>query len=141
MAQHPTSSTPRGSPILAVDPGRHKCGLAVLAPDGAILARCIVSADDMQSTVLGLAGQYSPTQILLGDSTASARWHEQLAAWLPDVSIAVVDETGSTWEARALYWQTHPPRGWRRLVPLSLQVPPEPIDDFAAIVLARRYRT
>jgi hypothetical protein len=58
---------------------------------------------------------------------------------LPEVDITTVDETGSTLEARVLYWQEHRPRGWRRLVPLSLQVPPEPVDDFAAVVLARRF--
>ena len=135
------AASPRSPVILAVDPGRDKCGLAVIAADETILARRIAAADAMQSTALGLAGQYFPTRILLGDSTASARWHEQLAAWLPHIPIEVVDETGSTWEARALYWQAHPPRGWRRFVPLSLQVPPEPIDDFAAIVLARRFLT
>jgi hypothetical protein len=50
-----------------------------------------------------------------------------------------VNERDSTLEARDLYWKEVPPRGWRRLVPLSLQVPPEPIDDFAAVVLARRH--
>src|SRR5688500_12516615 len=119
--------------ILAVDPGRDKCGLAVLAPDGMILARCVVAAADVQSTALALSEQHSIAHILLGNSTASARWHKQLTLWLPHTPIEVVDETGSTWEARALYWQANPPRGWRRLVPRSLQAPPEPIDDFAAV--------
>ncbi|HKM17981.1 MAG TPA: pre-16S rRNA-processing nuclease YqgF, partial [Limnochordia bacterium] len=33
----------------------------------------------------------------------------------------------------------HPPRGWRRLLPVSLQTPPVPIDDYVAVILAQRY--
>jgi len=125
--------------ILAVDPGRDKCGLAVLTPDGEIVDRRVVAALEVESHILTLTARHHISQILLGNSTASARWHKQLLVWLPDTPLEVVDEAGSTWEARALYWQANPPRGWRRLVPLSLQAPPEPIDDFAAVVLARRH--
>jgi hypothetical protein len=51
----------------------------------------------------------------------------------------VVDETDTSYRARALYFADHPPRGWRRLVPLGLQLPPRPIDDYAALLIARRY--
>jgi len=137
--EHETGSTQHTKMILAVDPGQVKCGLAVLTRDGEIIARRIAAAAEVEGEVRGLAEQHHVTQILLGNSTASARWHKQLLIWLPDVPIEVVDEAGSTLEARALYWQVKPPRGWRRLVPLSLQAPPEPLDDFAAVVLARRY--
>ena len=41
--------------------------------------------------------------------------------------------------ARELYFREHPPRGWRRLVPTGLQLPPVPVDDYAAILIARRF--
>jgi hypothetical protein len=50
-----------------------------------------------------------------------------------------VDERETTLRARALYFADHPPRGWRRLIPLGLQLPPRPIDDYAAILIARRF--
>ena len=55
------------------------------------------------------------------------------------VPVHVVDETDTSYRARALYFADHPPRGWRRLVPLGLQLPPRPIDDYAALLIARRY--
>lgn len=50
-----------------------------------------------------------------------------------------VDERHTTERARAEYWRAHPPRGLWRLVPLGLQVPGEPYDDFAALIMARDF--
>jgi len=126
-------------PILAVDPGRDKCGLAVVDESGAILARRVVPAAAMETELLQLAREWKIKRIVLGDSTSSRRWQQRMEQWLPEIALTVVDETHSTLEARVLYWQANPPRGWRRFVPLSLQTPPEPLDDFAAVVLARRW--
>ena len=51
----------------------------------------------------------------------------------------VVDERHTTERARLRYYQDHPPRGLWRLVPLGLQVPPVPYDDYAAVVMAEDY--
>ena len=125
--------------VLAVDPGRDKCGLAVVARDGAIVERRVALVAQAQNIVLDWARAHQISAVVLGDSTTSREWQARLAAWLPETQILFADERGSTLEARTLYWQHHPPRGWRRLVPLSLQTPPEPIDDYAAVVLARRF--
>ena len=54
-------------------------------------------------------------------------------------TLEVVDEYYTTQLARKEYWQARPPKGWRRLLPVSMQVPPEPVDDFVAVLLAQRY--
>ena len=53
--------------------------------------------------------------------------------------IHLVDEYETSRGARNLYFADHPPRGWRRLLPIGLQLPPRPIDDYAAILIARRF--
>ena len=55
------------------------------------------------------------------------------------IKILMIEEGYSTEEARKLYWQENPPQGWRRLLPLGLQVPPVNLDGYAAAVLVRRY--
>jgi RNase H-fold protein (predicted Holliday junction resolvase) len=55
------------------------------------------------------------------------------------VPVTYVDERETTLRARSLYFADHPPRGWRRLIPLGMQMPPRPIDDYAAVLIARRY--
>ena len=57
----------------------------------------------------------------------------------PDVTFSLIDEKFTTVEGRKLYWQYTPRHGWRRLVPLSLQYPPEPVDDFVAWIIGQRY--
>jgi hypothetical protein len=48
----------------------------------------------------------------------------------------LIEEAGTTLAARARYFKEHPRRGWRRLLPLGLQTPPEPYDDYVAVLLA-----
>jgi hypothetical protein len=62
-----------------------------------------------------------------------------LSPIFPHLPIVAISETNSTLEARELFWQQHPPSGWRRWLPRSLQTPPCAIDDFAAVVIARRF--
>jgi len=53
-------------------------------------------------------------------------------------SVETVEETGTTLEARRRYFRDHPPRGWRRLLPITLQLPPEEYDDYVAELLLER---
>lgn len=43
--------------------------------------------------------------------------------------VRLVDERDTTYLARARYFADNPPRGWRRLVPLGMLLPPRPIDQ------------
>jgi hypothetical protein len=136
MAQNQTSL------ILAMDPGKDKCGIAIAAwEDGGcrLLHRRIVPAGDVERTLPALVKEFKIEELVLGDATTSRAWFGRLEPLLPEVKISLVREAGSTLEARGHYWRAHPPRGWRRMLPLSLQMPPEPIDDFAAVVLAERF--
>ncbi|MDE5111236.1 MAG: resolvase, partial [Trichodesmium sp. St7_bin2_1] len=45
----------------------------------------------------------------------------------------------SSLEARERYWQIYPPRGFVRLIPPGMRIPPKPIDDIVAIILIERY--
>ncbi len=124
-------------PILAIDPGTRKVGYAVLAADGSVLAQGIAANDDLAARVAGLAAEHSPVAIALGGGTNVTPVRAALAAL--GLPIGLVDERETTLNARALYFVDHPPRGWRRLIPRSFQLPPRPIDDYAAILIGRRY--
>jgi RNase H-fold protein (predicted Holliday junction resolvase) len=124
-------------PVLAIDPGRAKCGVAV-GRRGAILARAVVPMDVLVHTVRVWVEAFGVGEVLLGAGTGHDRVRALLAA-VPDLPpVRTVAERGSTLEARRRYFAEHPPRGWRRLLPPSLQVPPEAYDDYAAVVLIER---
>ena len=128
--------------VLGVDPGREKSGLAVVEGDGAVHFRAVVETNSLAASVTDVVAKWGVGRIALGDSTSSREARaciEKLIAthgW--SIAVEAVDEKNSTLEARALYFKANPPRGWRRLLPISAQTPPCPIDDFAAEVIARR---
>lgn len=124
--------------IMAVDPGRDKCGLAVLSGEGKVLWRQVVETARLQEKAGERAGEFGVSLLLLGNGTTSKSAEEKLREALPHTKLKVVEEYRTTEEAKKLYWQVNPPKGWRRLLPTSLQVPPEPVDDLVAVILARR---
>jgi hypothetical protein len=120
--------------VLAVDPGRSKCGVAVCSAGG-VQARRIVPVDLLSDLIVDWIGRYHVTDIVVGDRTGSSAVLERLSP-IRAIPIRRIPEGGTTLRARARYFAEHPPRGWRRLLPSGLQTPPEPYDDYAAVLLA-----
>lgn len=127
--------------IIGIDPGSEKCGVAVVDVQGNCHHRAVVPTADLAQVVNRLVDDYPVRQIVIGDGTAS----ERLIATLRDADLlrglgepVVIDESHSTEEARRNYLLENR-RGWRRLVPIGLQSPREPVDDYVAEVLVRRY--
>ncbi len=128
--------------LLAVDPGREKCGLAVVDRQQGVLAHAIAPTAQLADMAGEWISRYGCRTIVIGDRTAGAGAVQVLERLLSERKIdrlESVDEHNSSLEARARYWQDHPPAGWRRFVPEGLRVPPCAIDDYAAIILAERY--
>lgn len=126
-----------GASILAVDPGTRKVGYAVLAGDGTVLAQGIAPNEGLAARFAGLVAEHLPAAVALGQGTNVRP--VRLALERLGLPIALVDERETTLRARELFFEDHPPRGWRRLIPRSLQLPPRPIDDYAAILIGRRF--
>jgi hypothetical protein len=124
--------------VLAVDPGREKCGVAVVNSQ-AVLLRAIVPTVEIGLTCLHLLARHPGAQVIVGDATGSAEVSSAIRQANPAAAITVVPESFSTLAARKLYEQDNPPSGLRRLVPAGMRVPPRPVDDYAALALARAY--
>lgn len=109
---------------------------------GCDLGRRIVSRAGLGRAIEELLGANQVSLVVLGDGTQSRAVAADLKAALGErlPAIELVNERDSTLEARALYFADHPPRGVWRLLPLSMQTPGEAYDDYAALVLARRYQ-
>ncbi|MDR2006008.1 MAG: hypothetical protein LBP78_02030 [Acidaminococcales bacterium] len=129
--------TGAGSCYLAVDPGREKCGLAVVGQGGEPLCLRAAAADAFTAEFLSLYQKYRPAQILLGAGTGSPRFHVLLKSLLPGRPILLVNERDTTLEARRIYWRCNPPRGWKKYLPAGLRTPDGPLDAYAALAIAR----
>jgi len=149
--------------VVAVDPGRDKCGIAVVRDDLTVAEREIALTQNVVGRVYELARRYGATTVVLGDRTSSKALAREIeentpmevparapctigTAQAPDVhtggprlEIMFVDEHLSSVEGRKRYLLDHPPRGLGRLIPLSLRTPGEPFDDYVAVVLAERF--
>lgn len=149
--------------VVAVDPGRDKCGIAVVRDDLTVAEKEISPTQDVVGRVRELARRYDAPTIVLGDRTGSKALAMEIEGNAPTetpaeaprttgatqapsahdleprLEIMSVDEHLSSVEGRRRYLLDHPPRGLGRLVPLSLRTPDEPFDDYVAVVLAERF--
>jgi RNase H-fold protein (predicted Holliday junction resolvase) len=125
--------------IVAIDPGREKCGLAAMRSDGSCAWHRVVPRSEILVEVERLARDEVIETWIVGSGTGSHDLVTDLVGRFGAERVVVVDERDSTLEARGLYFEENPPRGLWRLIPRGLLCPPGAIDDYAAIVLGRRY--
>ncbi len=126
--------------ILGFDPGRDKCGVAVMGLDRQLYYHQVVPANDAIATIEKLRQKFPITLVVMGDQTTAKQWKKQLSQELTDaLNIILVDERYTTLEARDRYWQMYPPKGLTKLLPQGMRQPPRPIDDIVAILLIERY--
>lgn len=125
--------------ILGFDPGRHKCGVAIVGVDRSLYYHEVVSADDVVDHIESLRQTYPISLIVMGDQTGSKLWKQELARLKEGPNVILVDERHSSLEARDRYWEMFPPTGLNRILPQSMRSIPRPIDDIVAILLIERY--
>ena len=135
---------------LGIDPGRDKTGVALVEETGRILAVQVMRTRNFSDALLKflyeqlrVSNTWGLRQklraVVLGNGTGSEEHKRQIEKALPGFPLHIVDEKYTTEEAKALYWELYPPKGWRMLIPLGLQTPPEPLDGYAAVVQVRRF--
>ncbi len=137
----PSSSfAPLNQPvILGFDPGRQKCGLAIMGLDRSLYYHEVIAANTAIETIETLRQRFPVSMVVMGNQTSAKEWRQQLAEVADPPRVVMVDERYSTLEARDRYWQMYPPQGLVRLLPQGMRTPPRPIDDIVAILLIERY--
>jgi RNase H-fold protein (predicted Holliday junction resolvase) len=132
--------SPTQPAILGFDPGRDKCGVAVIGLDRQLHYHEVVPAAEALAKLGKLLQKFPISLLVMGDQTTSKQWKKQLQEELPEqINIVLVDERNSTLEARDRYWEMYPPKGLTKLLPPGMRQPPRPIDDIVAILLIERY--
>jgi RNase H-fold protein (predicted Holliday junction resolvase) len=128
--------------IVSVDPGREKCGVAVVEKNAGVLFKAVIDTSFLKETTEHLVREYNARGIILGDRTFSGSAKEMFAGVKLndiDVPVILIDEHQSSEEARLRYWRENPPKGFWRLLPVTMQTPPVPVDDYVAVILAERH--
>ena len=124
--------------ILAIDPGREKTGIAILK-NSDVLEHKIINSEELVQIIKSLLEKYIIICQQYPLPCSSQKKYDLLKQEFIDRDIVLINEYRTTDEARKLYFQENPPKGWKKLIPLGMQVPPVPVDDYAAIVIGRKY--
>ena len=125
---------------LGIDPGKN-IGLAWVNDQGKLLHSAIMDLD--QITTLASVTDSSERQslenlnILVGNGTGLSKLEHIFKA--QQLSYQIVDESGTSLEARQLYFKDHPASGWQRLLPPGLRSPSRSVDDYAAYAIVLRH--
>ena len=123
--------------FMGIDPGRDKCGVAILNSAGEIKFQRVIPTEELDTVIKNLATEFEIEKVILGDGTTHKAAAQKISS--AGLTFELVDEKHTTEEARREYWIKNPPRGWRKFLPTSMQVPPEPVDAIVAEILVRRF--
>jgi RNase H-fold protein (predicted Holliday junction resolvase) len=135
-----TPSRPCRQKYVGIDPGRSKCGFAVVYDDGERACIDVVPTPDIGERIEREVRGGEVEAFCVGHATSSKAIIELCQTRWPNIPRRIVDETNTTLEARNLYFVDHPPRGLWRFVPRGLLVPKAPLDGYAAVLIVDRYR-
>lgn len=128
--------------IISIDPGRAKCGIAVMAGPCSpqCLKRSVVETNRLVLEIGTLLRSYAGIRtLIIGSGTGSAPLRRAVKSTFTTLEVISVDEYRSSERARARYLKENVPYGWRRLMPAALRTPELPYDDYVAIILAEEY--
>lgn len=127
--------------ILAIDPGTSKIGWAAVDLTGSVAGQGILRGSEWASQLAELVDLGSIRVLVIGDGTNRVNIEQGLSRLVPQATIVVVNETGSTVDAWRVKREELTGRNpfkqlWFILVQLFNS---SPVDDYAARVLALRY--
>jgi RNase H-fold protein (predicted Holliday junction resolvase) len=121
--------------ILAIDPGKDKCGLALFGKEGKLVEQKIVRRHDLIRSI----SHYQAATLVIGDTANGREINKELRRHHPEQKTVLFPEVNTTRQAREAFWRANPPRGLWRLVPISLRTLHVPVDDYAAVIIGKNY--
>ncbi|MDK2871333.1 MAG: hypothetical protein PWQ16_685 [bacterium] len=120
--------------FLALDSGSKKWGYAIFLGKE-VKEKGIIGASKLEDFLIRVRIAENLDFVVVGRRKGAI---EKLKS-LDKVDIFTVDEMDTTIKARDLYFSEFPPRGLLNLLPKGLRLPRRPIDDFAAVIIGRRF--
>lgn len=138
MKAIPTEET-MDIPLVAIDPGREKCGVAVVSAKHEVLLQEIISTEKLLSRLAEHVGHFGIKIVVIGDRTGAKEIQAVLANSGMKLGVIFVDEDHSSELGRKRYLLAHRGRGLARFLPIGLRSPDKAYDDYVAVIIAERY--
>ena len=125
--------------VLAIDPGKKKCGIAVVDNQLRFIAGEVVNTEELIKKIEMYLQKHDINNVLIGNGTNSGEIIKNIEKRFPSIKAIKIAEKNTTMQARKRYFDYHPPTGLLRIFPISFLIPPCPYDDFAALLIAERF--
>lgn len=121
-----------------MDPGSAKHGVAIVNERGETEYSAVVSDAELEDAVRA-ALSIGPVAVIVGNGTRSQTAAERIHKVAAGVPVTIVNEYGTTQEARQRVVRRQKPGclGW--MVPVGMRAPQGPVDDMVAVILAERW--
>lgn len=125
--------------VLAIDPGKRKCGIAVVNNKLQFIKGEVVENKELIYKIGMHLEKHNISNILIGSGTNSGEIKKRIKEKFSGIIIIEISEKNSTMQARKRYFDYYPPVGFLKIFPKSFLIPPCPFDDFAALIIAERF--
>ena len=124
--------------IIAIDPGKSKCGL-VLAEisEKKVYKAIILKSELIENYVRNLTNVEDISQIIIGNGTTNKEIREKLDFFKKE--IITFEEKNTTFRAKARYFELFPIRGLKFLIPREVFILNKNLDAISALIILEDY--
>jgi len=130
---------PEDKLYLGIDPGKDKCGFALLKNDQTPVLLEIVGTKEFDKFLKELYDEYRFGLIILGTGTYSRKIEKRIRK-LNLSPVVLIDEKNTTIQAEKRFREDHPLKGYKKFLNKFLDWrPAENVDDYAAFIIAKKY--
>lgn len=124
---------------MGIDPGKYKCGVAILTKEGEGVSKYITETSNLSKRVEELLNKYPIEKCILGNGTHADQVLNILKPLIDNKKIRFIEEADSTYLAEQKYLKENPPLGLNFLNKIIKFKPKKPLDDYAAVILVEKY--
>ncbi len=128
------------SRVIAIDPGKSKCGL-VLADisQKKVYEAIIIKSEFIENHVRNLITAEDVSQIIIGNGTTSKEIREKLYFFKKE--IITFEEKNTTYRAKVRYFELFPISGLKFLMPREVFILNKNLDAISALIILEDYCT
>ncbi len=129
--------------LFAIDPGKDKTGVALVAEDGTLIEKKVVPTVHFEEEITPLLQNKTLSACVMGNGTRHQVMQKRMETYLQEhgisLPVTLVDEKYTTEMGEQWYWKDHPSKGWAKLIPQGMRTVPVPIDDYVAWIIGCIY--
>jgi RNase H-fold protein (predicted Holliday junction resolvase) len=126
------------SKLIAIDPGKYKCGLVLAQISEQKVHKAIILKTDLLEHYLRTLNTVENiSKIIIGNGTTSKEIKEKLNFFKKQ--IITFDEKNTTYRAKERYFELFPISGWKFLIPREVFILDKNLDAISALIILEDY--